>query len=337
MPPFCIHIGPSKTGTTTLQREIFAKHSEITYLGKPFYSPDVSSDNKKGLKTRLPEDFVLSLRLKDSLEYDEARVIEGVREHIEKYPPDRRVSVLSEEGLAAPGGADRVLIAKRLRRAFGSCNILITIRSQLTCIPSIFLHYYRRGDFVGLTFDGWLRDESQSRQRARVYETWRQYDYYSLYKLYREVFPEGRVKILLFEQMIRDSRAFSEEISEFLGVDVAETQRLFDDARKLNVGVSLEEADFHHKYQSMRSRYGKFKTRYFPGLKLEKLIPFETRIRSYGKRAIEAHYASRNSKASGGARASDESLRMIREHFAESNEELAKECNLPLSEFGYPL
>ena len=82
-----IHIGPSKTGTTTLQREIFAKHSQIAYLGKPFHLPGSSPDDKKGDSSRLNEELVYELRSKDSLEYDEASVVGGIKAHLQRHPP----------------------------------------------------------------------------------------------------------------------------------------------------------------------------------------------------------------------------------------------------------
>jgi hypothetical protein len=229
------------------------------------------------------------------------------------------------------------LIAERLSNAFGVCDILITIRSQLTCLPSLFLHYYRRGDFVGLTFDGWLNQDPQSRQRARVYETWAQYDYYSLYQLYRRVFPKGRVKVALFEQMTRNSDAFAKEISEFLGVDCAETRSLFQNAQHLNPGMSVQEADFHRRFQRVRHLYGQVKERCFPGLEVQKYVPFASKARAYGKRTVQRILINEGKAARNPTQISEASTRMIWERFAQSNRRLAEECNLPIVELGYPV
>ena len=333
----CIHIGPSKTGTTTLQREIFAKHSQISYLGKPFYLPGRPAGDKKSDESRLNEELVYTLRSKDSLEYEEGPVVDGIRTHLEKYPSGNRVSVLSEEGLAASGRADRRLIAERLFRAFGDCDILITMRSQMTCIPSIFLHYYRRGDFVGLNFDDWLRDDTKGRQRARVFESWRQYDYYRLFRAYREVFPDSRVKLMLFEQMSKHPDAFADDLSAFLHIEAAETRSLFGNARRLNTGVSKEEADFHRRYQAMRGRFDRVTQRYLGGRDLEKLMPFAGHLRAAAKRAVKGHFVRKSAESGGAVDASEESLSIIRKHFRESNRRLADECELPLEEYGYPM
>jgi len=128
-----LHVGVPKTGTTTLQLRLFAEHPEITYLGKPYDRPGVDEATNTAISQ-----LVDAVWTRTSFEYDpdaaRSLLARGMQGRVDDHASGP--VVLSEEALTQASGADRLLKAKRLRRLFGHCRVLITIREQLAALRS---------------------------------------------------------------------------------------------------------------------------------------------------------------------------------------------------------
>jgi len=104
-----IHIGHSKTGTTTLQDHLFSKHDQIAYLGRPY-------------KNNLFEKEVRRLVLQDSTQYN----YKGLKCIIDTYrngTKDKSI-VISEETFSTVRCTDRGLMANRIKSIFYPCKII---------------------------------------------------------------------------------------------------------------------------------------------------------------------------------------------------------------------
>jgi hypothetical protein len=87
--PVAVHIGFPKTGTTTHQKHLFAKHAQVSYLGKPY-----ESDILKG--------EVLRLVMEESLTYDPAALKKHlVQPDAKERNSGKKLAVLSEELLVS--------------------------------------------------------------------------------------------------------------------------------------------------------------------------------------------------------------------------------------------
>ena len=333
-----LHIGVAKTATTTLQRAVFAKHSQIAYLGRPYRDRHAPSTRES--ESCLPLHVIHAIREQDSLGYDPAQVkrdVDRALARIRREHPDKPL-LLSETSFSSAQYADRRLIARRLRDAFGPSNVLITIRNQTTALPSLYLFLLQRGRIQNTGFDSWWIGGLESRRREGAPDEWmsRQFRYNDLYEVFGNVFSDGEVRIVLYEQLIEDPGTFWKDMSRFLGVDGDELLRLYLNAGRRKSGSSYSGAKFQTIYNGFREDYGTVRKNLFPNISLGKHLPF---VASTLERMRSATLDALNKRKTPGnpADMSEESKRSIIEYYAEGNRKLAKACDLPLADYGYPV
>ncbi len=329
-----IHIGFPRTATTTLQRAVFAKHPEIHYLGKPFRRQNPTEDRR----TRLPAEVITAVWSQDSLGFDAEATKGELDSAFQTEAAAGKTVVLSEEALSMAGFADRRLIAERLRKLFGPSDILITIRNQETVLPSLYLHYLRKGLVARTPFDAWFANACAPNDFVDRSDAWMvaQYRYCELYSLYRTVFPENRIKVLAYEKMAADPTAFCAELSAFLEIGPIETGRLLSQAEVSNRALPRNLVRRGNAYRSMERIYGRLRKRISPGLALRHQMPalwnLKERARSQALQSSStAHRGSDREPISEGAR------NLIHAYYADENRRLAEATGLPLKEYGYPL
>jgi len=118
-----IHVGFHKTGTTWLQKHLFASHSDV-------FTPLNHNKNRLSKKFVTGDDgYVLS-----PFDYNEEAIRDELQSYIfEDQMDPTKVKVISHERLSGhPHGAalDSKVIAERLKRTFPKAKILIVIREQ---------------------------------------------------------------------------------------------------------------------------------------------------------------------------------------------------------------
>ena len=235
-----LHVGVPKTGTTTLQRRLFAEHPGIVYLGKPYDRPGVDHTSNAAIAELV--DLVWS---STHAEYDQDRAAallakgrrgrglsgQGWRGLSDQKDPrgDRRDDhppvgpiVLSEEALTQASGGDRDLKARRLRRLFGRCRVLITIREQRDALRSGHRWVYTRR-LTDHRLDAWIdhcRAYSHRLGRPDDFPL-RQYRYAEVVHTYHRLFGAERVRVMAMEQLRDDPAGFSRSLTDWLGVDDA--------------------------------------------------------------------------------------------------------------------
>ena len=329
-----LHIGVAKAATTTLQHEVFAKHSQIAYLGKPFRRSDDTAASEDG---RLRADVIRPVWTRDSLEYDAAVVKRRFDEAFDPSACDGRVALLSEEALSGGSVVDRRLVAERLRELFGPCNILITIRSQATCVPSLYSHYLRKGLVRDTPFETWLENVLNPTNFDHVLQGWmlRRFRYFELYRLYREVFSDGAVKVLLYEQLAEEPAAFSRELQAFCGIDADETLRLIAEARRLNPARAPAVSRIDKCYREAKRAYGRARSRFFPTFSLRRYLPAAVSALER-TRAVVTDQLDRAANAGQNHAISEEARALLLMYYGEDNGKLVEACGLPLDDYGYP-
>lgn len=254
-----LHVGVPKTGTTTLQFNVFPRLEGVVYLGKPYDRPGVAWEANSAVAG-----LVEAVWTRTDAEFDHqaaggllARGLEGRQGLGEAV----RV-VLSEEALTQASGGDRLEKARRLRRVFGRCRVLITIREQRDALFSGHRWLSARR-MVDRSFVGWIngcRAYSHVLGRADDFPL-RQYRYGELIRTYRRMFGEGRVTVIPMELLKNDPAAFAAALAPVLGAEAGAVESLLASGSAENVSPGVLGVE----YQRFARRVRAWKARNRPG------------------------------------------------------------------------
>lgn len=296
-----IHVGVSKTGTTTLQESVFPFHSAIHYIPWP----------KPSSAPRFFEYLYC-----DSL-CEHRFPLQNVRTELQSVIPLRNgTNVLSREHLTH-GESDRGLIAKRLAQIFPEARIFMTIRNQIPWIESSYIWQWRRLDTVWRSgvppsLGTYLERAWKEWYRSRLVSG----DYAALECAYEHHFGNDRFAILLFEEMVHEPREFCRKLSVFLEIDPSETIKLLSNKNK-NPRLTKR----HRAYMYAKSMFLPIPVA-FALHKIECRLGF-TRILAKGapfRVDLPDHWT-----------------KIFSSHFSEGNRYLANKYQLPLERYSYPL
>ncbi|MGF1631579.1 MAG: hypothetical protein ACFCUT_19055 [Kiloniellaceae bacterium] len=175
--PVCFHAGWQKAASTTLQLDLFDRHSQIANLGKPTKSLD----------------FYRYILRTEAADYDIARCRAIWDETVAMKVIPGRALVYSYENIATSPGIDRSLGALRIAELFPESRVVLVIRNQFTLLESLFTHLLVTQKIFG-TFEQWIRT-----QLAGNYNTFIAHArFYQIWDLYRRLLGEQRVLVLLF-------------------------------------------------------------------------------------------------------------------------------------------
>ncbi len=207
-PQVILHIGLPKTGTTSLQIDLFAAHPDWHYLGKPllFHDPGM----RRTIRPIVEQDSETFERHLESFEREWIRpLLHGSHERV----------LISEEEFStgtARTRVDRRLIAQRLRRLFPAARVIVTIRNQLDLLPSIYAQLINLGILRNRPFRDWIDDELRAgSEESRLYL----FDYAALVELYDGLFGAQNICVLLFEDFRADAESYLGELAGFIGID----------------------------------------------------------------------------------------------------------------------
>ena len=222
-----LHIGYPKTGTTTLQKHLFAKHPEIDYLGKMI----------PGFHYRIeklgPE--IEQLTTATSINYEGT---EGLRNLIGAYREgtgDKSV-LLSSESFLHASSADPGVVAERAREAVHPCRVVIVIREQRDILRSFYGMHGRFGQYLFVS-----KDELERMDLPLPIDQWLTYcfssfernltsilHYNRVISLYQELFGEESVGVFLYEELKHDPTRFVTKLCDFMDIDAASAIRLVE-------------------------------------------------------------------------------------------------------------
>jgi len=299
MPKWTIHIGPGKTGTTFLQNVVLGRCEELVAAGRP--------------NNRRPEYQAFYHAV--TRDEDEPAAVAAIKSFVEAQASSGKPVVLSDETLAlAPMWT---VAADRLARVVPEANILLTIRSQLTAIPSYYSNHGRalmnvpasyRGRFVSLVpwFDYAVRNGHNDYIKA--------IDYRALASTFLRYFP-GRVHILTYETMVKDKTAFGDQFSELIGADIR--------------GLLASTARVNPRQSTRALHYQKLRAKLLPSVHFTQL-PFVAPLKPLAERFLKGG-------ASIKVELTDEQKAVIRDRYAASNAWVQEHFRIDLARQGYPL
>lgn len=302
------HIGVGKTGTTSIQENIFNKHSKICCKGRPnhnneeynrfYFALTREEDNKKA--SRIIHDFIS--KAKEEADRNNAKII-----------------VISDETLC--GSPLDSVVANRFAEAVPDATILITIRNQFTALPSYYSGHGRILKDVPLpyngsavSFDNWFNYASDNFENSYF----RPLGYYSLFKIYSQSFPSENIHILTFEDFINNKKKFASDLGALLDVDISKVEE------------KLSEKNQNPRSSGMRVAYQHFRSNFLHNSSLTSLIPGGAFLRKSFNNFLDSGKPNK-------VILSEKQKAKIVDSFAVENAKLAKEKNLSLAELGYPI
>jgi len=227
-----IHIGMPKTATKTLQWCIFAQHSEIFYLGRYDGQPFRSRYRAHGA---CRDDGVF--RIMDQIAYrgihnpDIPLCRKTLQDYLLLNNSRELLPVWSWESYCTDNRENRRLRAEALRGVFGEARILVTIRHPVHLLESAYLQQLKR-DNIGArsrrgrpafyqTIDDWVTRDVGGDISDHL-------DYPETIRIYADLFGVDNVRVLAFEQLLKDKAGFFANICKFMGIDLAEALQLLD-------------------------------------------------------------------------------------------------------------
>lgn len=202
-----IHIGYGKTATTTLQKNLFANHSELLYLGRPYTDENV-------------EKAMVSLDL-GMIFYDPSVLKKIAEEYRKKADSENKILMLSEETVTY-WDSDRGRKIERLYAAFTPCKFIVTIRNQKSMLESYYSNYgFRIKDIYGkptskcISFDEWLNMHYEESFNYG-YAGGLRYSY--IIDFLVKKYGRENVGIFLFEQFMESPEDYIGSLCDFIGI-----------------------------------------------------------------------------------------------------------------------
>jgi hypothetical protein len=228
--PFSIiHVGFTRTGTSSLQLNFFSHRDDIFYVGEPY-------GEFGGIFSHL--------RSTEDFKFDQTYLLQLCNEQIFARTKGRPI-VISDEILCdspqrylAPYLVPRDVIAFRLFRFFQPARIIFTIRKQEDYVPSIYLNLKRNSAFLDRMpvppLSRWYQ-AMVSQLRGNFLQS---IDFHESIALYEQIFGRENILVLPLERLIVEGPdRYLQELCDFIGIALSEqdVQRF---ARPQNVRMS---------------------------------------------------------------------------------------------------
>ncbi len=187
-----IHPGYPKTATSLIQRKFFSTHPMINNLGKKQGISDIEENLLKVFR---------QIMFEKEIDENGFMKIKKVINSI-KYDSDK-INLISFEAFTQTNfevGLEKIF--KRIKKIFYESNyhikILVTIRSQLTMIPSHYANtskVYKKGAKKWESFKNFIGDLQNIDQikEKRLLVAYERYKYFKLLKTLTEIFSESNV------------------------------------------------------------------------------------------------------------------------------------------------
>lgn len=304
MQKFVIHIGANKTGSTTFQRWLFSRLDSINYLGEDC---EGYSKIKNVLK---------SLVVDDDLFFDREMAKDLFDRRFTRG--ESRINVFSDEDIMRSRNASQC--AQRLANLMPGAKILMVIRNQFTAIPSWYAnhgaylrnvpsYYWRRY----VSFEDWMAYCIQFINQSPLSG----FFYKQHVDLWARYFGKDNINVLLFEELKSNNSSFLEQLSDIIDCDPEKARQLISGKRERK-RYTLR----MHKFHKLNSRF--FRNISFKGSSLGDRL--EKQLNKYLQRgrALDTFIP-------------EEWNQEILRRYKDGNSALAREYQLPLKDYGYPV
>jgi len=214
--PFALHVGMSKTATTTMQEGLFSHHPDIAYIGKSLKS----KAPKKCKNVEVYDAFKPALWSHDD-GFNARHASQVGRSLLASDDPPRKIVLGSWEEFGSHPDRDRLhKTLSRLSESFTPCKALFVIRNPVKWAPSEYMqklrwHYYRAcerpiGYRTFIDFDSWWKNVDRYAKGSGLFS------YGPNLQAAVEVLGVKNVGVLLYEELVADINSFSSSLASFL-------------------------------------------------------------------------------------------------------------------------
>ena len=324
---FIFHIGYPKSGSTTLQRCLWAKHSEVINLGinpKNNIGRDLTNYNNDQIidKDERIIDFYNYLCKTDATNYPYKKVKKLFNSIYDTYKEPNKKIIFSNESILSTRFSYPVISEKIRRIKFldQDFKIIVIIRSQDSILKSL----YRDHPFDPIQLESKKKpvnlDSFLKIDRCKKYFSHcSSLNYLIIYQYISNLFGKKNVLFLPLEMLSINSEEFCNKLSNFCGLDNYETFKLLNDKME-NIGPTI-----------LQNKFRKLFTLYSP---IVSRLPYRIRklnnkLESY----VESYFKTFGSKEK--IFFSEKSTKFLLESFKEANLKLSSDHNLDLKKYGY--
>lgn len=237
-----LHIGPPKTGTTTLQELVFPALKTVCFLGKPWWNPQVPYDKCVALHRAID-----SVTKASDSEYDADAAAFAVQDWLAHAPAAQMQEdgshlplMLSEERLAFSDVVSLETIAARLAKLFPGAEIVYARREPVSGLRSFHRWLYARA-WIDTGFSDWLREGLSGHEAGFAAVALRSYDWPLVERSFGQHFPT--VRSVDFRHMLKDPPDF---LAQMIGSPAAEYEAFsWLKDRPLNVSRGRSASELH--------------------------------------------------------------------------------------------
>ena len=303
-----IHVGYPKAASTTLQCNLFFKHSEINYLS--VHGP--THEENFQIDENLRKLYKYLVRL-NGIEYHYSNTRNFFNDVIKKYMSSEKRNLFSHEMLINQGKLDNALRAYRLKEIFPNAKIIIVLRNQVNMAISM----YDMSPFIELgnelryiTFYQWLEMKFKYPYNNFLGGL----KYYEIIKFYKQLFGGNNVEVFLFEELSKNMENFAQKMSDFINIDANETKHLL-----ANKPANTAKSNYVHN----------LRLKLIPGIQFSKVLPKSTH--KYLVNKLTEVLPSKKSVMS------QYHVDKMHETYGLSNRKLMDEFGLDVARYNYPL
>ena len=226
-----LHIGYPKCMSTALQRDFFAMHPEIMFLGwgLPGTEHGWADDHLATL-------CEVSIRYEKVFSYDELLATRIIKKHLQEFNEnvEKKVLCLSSESFSFSMhfDIDSTIKAQRLKTLLGdNTKVLIVTRNQKDLFKSYYFECVRGG------YKGHFDEFLDFNYHYFFHSILSDLNFFDLYTFYCNLFGKENIKVLPMESYIKNPDKTLSELSMFAGIDELELklQKYNDSSDKKNL------------------------------------------------------------------------------------------------------
>lgn len=219
-----LHIGLPKTGTASLQRNLFDVHPEIVHFGQ-----------SNVFKEETAHDILKSLVISDAPERKSAS------KAIKEAAAGNKAIVISDEALSfgqymlrGPRWnivTNHTEVAGRSHDLLGGVDVLIVVRNQVDWVKSWHSQGLKTGRYIETNFQKWL--EKDIGDDAEHFFDLLNLD--QLYQAYADIFGEDHVHVYLYEDYRNSYSDLIREVAGLINLGKEEAVKIFEAGESRNV------------------------------------------------------------------------------------------------------
>ena len=250
------HIGLPKTASSLLQKYLFCNNKNIHYLGIPL-------KKNWGKEEWHLYKFLLFLFSSSDKDY-----YNNYKEYLKKFRllefDHNQINLISHDSITNSIYLNNFDIYETINRIHNffevnlgfKIKIIYSIRKQTSIISSFYAQFYRKLIKINKKWKKFscflnciilLKENSNNQDIPKDQENiFNSFFYFSYYSFLEKKFGEGNIKILLYEDLIYNSKFYFQELENFLKINILSYRKIINETENQTNFVSKNE--YERKY-----------------------------------------------------------------------------------------